>query len=212
MGEPKKGGDGSIDLESWARKFRAAAKADGFAHFREHLRRHGLPNRPKLLLDGTIHFVAMWSGFHSLDRDSGKFAQVLRMQTYSPPTATKSLYACTFNLFGKAYARVFVDSKFSTLDLADMFDVPWDAYQVAGYSEFFVSRLDAGALTRKERVSLQTGVTDDLRYDFSEDELRLDFVEKDWDDFDGTYLHVRLREISDCDHENLNADDSVDIE
>lgn len=207
MGDSKNGGDGSRDLEIWARKFGEAAKADGFARLREHLRLLGLPNRPKLLLDGTVHFVEMWSGFHSLDHDAGKFAHLLRMQTYVPLAATRALYACTFNLFGKAYARVFVDSKFSNLDLADMFDAPWDAYQVAGYSEFFVSRLHAGPLTRKQRLLLQATITDDLRYDFSEDELRLDFVEKNDEDFDETYLHVLVQDISEWDSEDLNADD-----
>lgn len=192
-----------VDLEVWENTFRSNAKANDLALFRDHLRRHGLPNKPKLLLEGTIHFVVMWCAFHSIDNDAESFARLLQMQTYDPEASAEARYAYTFNLFGKAYARVLVDSQPYNLDLADMFDAPWDAYRIAGYSEFYISHLDASPLSQEERDQLQEEITADLRYDFTEDELCIDFVEEDWDSFDESYLHVLLQEIPECDREDL---------
>src|SRR4051812_32639917 len=99
-----------VGLQEWKRTFRAAAAADDYVIFRDHLRRLGLPDKPKALLEGTIHFVVMWAAFFSTDHTES-FADLLRMQTYDPDQATDSVYAFTYDLCGKAYARVLVDKK-----------------------------------------------------------------------------------------------------
>ncbi len=194
--------EGELSLAAWATKFRAAAVADDLALFREHLRRLGLPDEPQLLLDGTIHFVAMWFGFYSIDGDSGGFARLLQMQTYDPAEATDACYAYTFNLCHKAYARVLLDTKFQNLDLADLFEAPWNDYRVAGYSEIYVSRLDGEPLEDAEREELQDEIKGDLFYDYDEDELQVLIVEEDWDGFDDCYMRVKLQEIPECDREH----------
>ena len=122
------------DFGEWARTFRAAAEADDYAIFRDHLRRLGLPDEPLLLLEGTIQFVVFWNSYFSLGR-AESFAPILRMQTYDPAQATEARYAYTFDLCGKAYARVLVDAKYSNLDLADMNEARWSEYPVVGYLE-----------------------------------------------------------------------------
>ena len=165
--------EGEFTFAAWAAGFRAAAEGDELALFREHLRRLGLPDEPQLLLDGTIHFVAMWFGFYSLGGDSEGFTRLLQMQTYDPAEATDATYAYTFNLCDKAYARVLLDTKYQNLDLADLFEAPWNAYRVAGYSEFYISRLDEEPLEDAEREELQDEIKGDLFYDYSEDPPRV---------------------------------------
>ena len=201
---------GDFSFAAWATGFRAAAVADDLALFREHLRQLGLPDEPQLLLDGTIHFVAMWFGFYSLGGDSEGLARLLQMQTYDPAEAIDACYAYTFNLCHKAYARVLLDTKFQNLDLADLFEAPWDAYRVAGYSEFYISRLDEEPLTDEERAELQDEIKGDLFYDYTEDELQVLIVEEDWDGFDDSYMRVMMQEIPECDREDYRNDDDIE--
>jgi hypothetical protein len=182
--------DAALGLEEWQRTFRAAAAADDYAIFRDHLRRLGLPDKPMALLDGTIHFVVMWAAFFSTNQ-AESFADLLRMQTYDPDQATDAVYAFTFDLFGKAYARVLVDKKPGRLDLADLNEAPWHEYRAVGYRSFCISHVDWSLLTVEEQCKLEDEVTDDLRFDYSEDEL--DILVNNSDE---TYLAVYVQDHS----------------
>lgn len=197
--------DDDCDWVEWERTFRAAAEADDCAIFRDHLRRLELPDEPLLLLEGTIHFVVMWSAYFSLDHRES-FAPQLQMQTYDPAQATEVRYAFTFDLQGKAYARVLVDAKFRHLDLADMLGVPWREYGVAGYSDFWISHLDWSPLTFEERCELEEEVNDDLLFDYSENELDISFEDSDYESFDETYLCVHVRERYDTEDDKVEED------
>ncbi|MDB5387909.1 MAG: hypothetical protein JWM11_3555 [Planctomycetaceae bacterium] len=159
------GDDDGVDLNEWEEAFRAAAEADDYAIFRDHLRRLGLPDEPLMLLDGTIQFVQMWNGFTSLARRDA-FTSLLEMQTYDPALSSEAVYAYTFDLCGMAYARVLIESKYGTLD--------WSP------------------LTDEERCHLEMEATDDLRFDYSEDELDIDF---EFAPFDETFLFARVQEV-----------------
>lgn len=200
---------GDCDFAAWAEDFRAAAEADDYAIFRDHLRRLGLPDEPLLLLEGTIHFVVMWSAFYSLGNPRS-FARLLKMQTYDPAEACGARYAFTFDLCGKAFARALVDTKYATLDLADMNEAPWDEYRVAGYSGFDISHLDWSPLTDEERSELEEEVTNDLRFDYSEDELDISFEDACYDSFDETYLHVHVQERYDIEEEEDDEEDQAE--
>ena len=63
------------------------------------------------------------------------------------------------------------------IDLADLFGSPWEAYEVAGYDEFTISRADLKRFTVKEVKSLISLVKDDLYYDYSKESLQIDFTE-----------------------------------
>ena len=205
--------DESDDCEfgEWARTFRAEAESDDYAIFRDHLRRLGLPDEPLLLLEGTIQFVLFWNSFFSLGRTES-FARMLRMQTYDPAQSTDARYAYTFDLCGKAYARVLVDTDYRNLDLADMNEAPWSEYQVVGFRGFWISHLDWSPLTQEERDQLETEIEDDLYFDYSRQELQVQFVDQGWGDeyFDEICLRVRLQEIPEEDQEVDDSEHSDD--
>ena len=172
-----------IEIARWERSFRAEAKADGYAILRDHLRRLGLPDSPELLLEGTILAIRGCFRYTVMDGlDSRHFERLLEMQPYDPAESTDACYAFTFDIAGYIYARVLVEPGFKTLDLADMYGHPWDDYKVAGFSCLYVSRIDWSELASEELRQLKTDVTNDLRFDYTEEEVDFWF-----DDAEKTY-------------------------
>jgi hypothetical protein len=197
----KKSAKDEPDLEyttyrSWEKRLRAAASSDSYALFRDHMRRLSLPEKPKLMLEGTIRVIQAILAFASLDgRPLGRF---LDMQEYNSSEAPDARYALTFDLCGEAFARVLVNSlQESLLDLADLYGYPWDDYKVAGYWCFWISHPDWSRLTSVELKQLESEVTDDLRFDYSEDELDFWFD----DSLDASYLFVRLQDVEEGEEE-----------
>ena len=163
-------------LKRWERKFRKAAESDDFAVLRDHLRRLELPDEPELLLHGTILFVQACCAYATLDGQKS-FDAFLQLQSYFLRDAPDAKYAFTFDICGKGFARVLVPTKSGILDLADLYGNPWWEYEVCGYQCFWVSRTDGKALTEDELLQIQDEVTEDLRFDYSEDELDFWFNE-----------------------------------
>ncbi|MFC1937120.1 hypothetical protein ACFLWY_01010 [Chloroflexota bacterium] len=95
----------------------------------------------------------------------------LNMQQYNPSEAPDARYIFTFDICGKAFARVLADSKHVLPDLADLFGYPWKDYRVAGYESIWISHSDWSFLTSEELQQLEADVTDDLLFDYSADEL-----------------------------------------
>jgi hypothetical protein len=161
-------------FKEWEREFRRDAKADNHALLRNHLQEMNLPDKPKVLLEGTILMVAACCAYMQID--GGLYDEFLAMQKYNPADARNAKYAFTFELGSKAFARILVLKKFgSGLDLADLYNHPWSKYKTCGYNQFWVSRTDGKALTSKEKKLLEKEITYDLRYDFSEDEMNFWF-------------------------------------
>lgn len=166
----------STKLVEWERTYRNARKQDKHDVLSAHMDLLGYEANPKLLFEGTIQLVKMSAIYLSMDnRAIDKF---LSMQAYNPPPNPEAPYIFTFDLCGKAFARVFVGlEEFKMIDLADLFNCPWQEYKVAGYYEFIISRVDQKPLLVKEIKSLTKLVKDDLYYDYSKDELDIDFNE-----------------------------------
>jgi hypothetical protein len=158
-----------LTLPQWARNYRAEAKADKMAVLRDHLRELGLKGKPDLLLEGTIQVVQACSAYMSIDRQS--YAPFLAMQTYDPAQSPGAIYAFTFSLYDRAFARVLVGKDQAGLDLADLYGHPWQKYKICGYDHFLITRVDRKAITKREAAKLERQVTADLRFDYSEDEL-----------------------------------------
>jgi hypothetical protein len=182
------------ELASWAASFRSAAQADGDAILTEHLRKFDLQPDPELLLEGTIDFVIAIVAFATMDGRS--IAVFLDSQKYDPSAANDAMYAVTFDVCGRGFARVLSDTRLKTLDLADLYGMSWDRYQCVGYSRFWVSRVDGDDLNPAELDRLEQDVTEDLRFDYAEDELDFWF---DRDAYKGAMLvsvhdHVDLDE------------------
>jgi hypothetical protein len=179
-------------IDRWERSFRVAARADKYAILRDHLRRLDLPDLPESLLEGTVCVVRACSRYSALDQQPDEqFERFLEMQRYDPSDATAARYAFTFDLHGKAFARVLAESKMQALDLADLYGNPWSDYKVVGYHRLWISRTDWSDLTRKELRQLAKEVTGDLRFDYSEDELAFWFD----DCLDNTYLLVAVQDV-----------------
>jgi len=157
------------EWERWERDFRRAAKADNLALFRDHLSTLGLPDEPEALLHGTILVVNACCAYARLDGQS--LAGFLQLQKYFPDDAPDAKYAFTFDLCGKTFGRVLVSSKVGTFDLADLYEHPWWEYKVCGYNCFWVSRTDGEYLSAEDLTQIETEVTEDLRFDYTEDEL-----------------------------------------
>lgn len=174
---------------SWEKRLRAEARSDRYALYIDHMRRLGLPGKPGLMLDGTIRVIQAISAYASIDGIS--LVPFMDMQQYNPCGAPGARYILTFDLHGKAFARVSADSKLSPPDLADLYNHPWYDYKVVGYRCLWISHPDWSRLTNSELEQLEDAVAADLRFDYSEDELSF------WFDCgpDASYLCVMLQDV-----------------
>jgi hypothetical protein len=169
------------DFNCWQQGFRAAAKADRYAVLRDHLHRLNLPEDPKLLLEGTIQVVQGCLSYSVLDCQP--YGGFLGMQKYDPAEAADAKYAVTFDLCGKALGRVLAPSivgesasqRGFEFDLADLYGHSWLTYQRVGYKRFWISRIDGDGFAPEEMAELESVVTYDLLFDYSEEELDIDF-------------------------------------
>lgn len=178
-------------LDQWEEEFRAAAFADEFAIFRDHLRRFDLPDSPNLMLEGTIRLVRRCSCYATVDQRGERFGEFLAMQTYDPAKATAARYAYTFDIFGKAFGRVFVKTYDGTVDLADIYGSRWNEYRLVGFNHLWVSHPDWSPFPKEEVTEIESGITGDLRFDYTEDEVAF------WcdDSIDETYVFVTVQDV-----------------
>jgi hypothetical protein len=176
-------------LRRWEKYFRAAARSDNYELFRNHLQRLGLPEKPELMLQATVNVMqAIWV-FANLDNQP--LGWFLANQQYDPFKGPDPRYIFTFDLGGKAFARVVVDSlQKRPLDLADLFECPWADFKAAGFESIWISHPDWSQLTSEEVQQLKTDVTDDLLFDYSEDEINYWFD----DSIDPSYLWVSVND------------------
>jgi len=183
-------------LKRWEREFKKAARADNLELFRNHLAKLGLPDKPELLLQGTISVVVACCVYYQMDgRSCDGF---LDMQKYDPSDAEDARYMFTFDLFGKAFGRILVSGKPTDYDLADLYGHGYSEYKLCGYSCLWISRTDGKDLLAEEIEKFEEDVTEDLRYDYDEDELGF------WFD-DSLYkgvLYVYLYDVFDLEDED----------
>lgn len=173
----------------WKREFRKDAATDKLALFGEHLKRLGLPGKPRDLLKGTILAVSACCAYESMD--GRPFDEFLRMQKYDPARVPEMKYAYTLRGRNKLFARILTSKKNQCLDLADLYDHPWVGYKTYGYEGILISRTDGKKLTAREKANLEEDVTYDLRYDFPEEELGFCFD----DSSPRGVLHVYLYDV-----------------
>jgi len=178
------------NLKRWEREFRRGAKADKYTILRDHLRKCGLPDDPETSVEATISVVQACAAYNILDGQA--LDGFLAMQKYDPNEVGEATYAFTFDIFGKAYARVLVRTiKVPGLDLADLYDHPWEDYKLCGYRGFWVSRNDGIDMSRRNLKQIEKEVTEDLRFDYCEDELDIFFD----DESVSGILHVTVQDL-----------------
>ena len=176
-------------LQDWEDSFRAAAAADGQLRLREHLRRVGLPDDPQRLLEGTILVVRMSVAYLRLDGQP--IEPFLDLQQYDPSAVLEATYRVTFDLDGSAFGSIVARAGFKGLDLADLYGSPWESLRCVGYQSLSVVRLDCVPLSLEELDDIEQAVTNDLRYDYGEDEMDIWF---DPDRVDGA-LYVLFQDL-----------------
>jgi hypothetical protein len=157
----------------WSKRFRCDAVMDSAVVLRNHLRRIGLADEPAKLIEGTILLVATAAAYATNDKGDPK--AFIAQQAYHPAANPDTHYAFTFNLHDHTYGRIITPLNKKTLDLADLYGHPWHDYKCCGYNEIRVSRLDDADLTDAEYDRIEKTITDDLVFDFSEDELLIAF-------------------------------------
>ncbi len=177
-------------LDLWEHTFRIAAKLDNYRAASEHLDFLSLDSIPKDFVDGTVNLIRMQAAYCNIDNQP--LDKFLNLQDYTVPFSSEITYIYTFDLCGKAYARAFDDSEHKQIDLADLFGSPWEQYEVVGYHQFWISRVNRGMLTRTEIKDLSQSVKSDLYFDYGTDEIELDFNVA----ADNSFLHVSIESQS----------------
>ena len=186
----------SREFRRWEKSFRAAARSDNCALLLNHMGKLGFLPEPELMLEGTISVIAAVLAYARIEGQL--IDQFLNLQKYAPSQATDARYSFTFDLCGKSYARVLVNSKLETIDLADLLNHPWFDYEVAGYHRIWISHTDWSHLTNEELQQLEDYVTDDLLFDYAEDELNFSFEAS----ADNSFLMVKVEVIWPKEEEN----------
>jgi hypothetical protein len=87
----------------------------------------------------------------------------------------ESYYSFSFNLLDWAFGRVIAPRDIKCLDLADLHDYPWNDFKMCGYYDFRVARLDNRALSDPEIEEIENAITDDIRFDYSDEEVEILF-------------------------------------
>lgn len=191
-----------IPLHEWEKRFRSDAESDGFATligFIEQLTdneviAHG---RGEELVEATVHVIRASCAYWEIDGQIERAKDFLRSQTYPKANSSEPGYNLTFDIHSIALARLVVPKGpiLANLDLADLYDYPWDAYECIGFSRLYISRMDWGELTSPELQELESAVEQDIRYDYSEEEVDLWFEPS----LDGARLDVHLQpRYDDC--------------
>lgn len=181
----------NLALSVWKEAFRAAAEADHCQLLQTHMRNLELPGDPGLLLEGTILLVQMSVAY--LAMDGQQVTEFLEQQKYDPSQASGAPYQVTFDIHGKAYARVNLPASLRPVDLADLYGTPWNTYECVGYSDFWIARVDGKPLSAQEIADFETAVENDLRFDYGDDEVTFWF---DPDRIEGA-LNIVVQDVDD---------------
>lgn len=155
--------------DRWLRQFSADAVADDANELQRHIDYLQLGCSRADLLHGTDLLVLAVMTYLSLDgRDCEPF---IEQQKYWLCGEGLPHYILTFELGEKHFGRLVADKKISGIDFADLFNHPWYAYKTAGFSEVYISRLDGEPFDPGEIDDLERRFTEDICYDYEEDEV-----------------------------------------
>jgi hypothetical protein len=157
-------------LHRWEREFRADFARDGGAGFDPLIQRFGIRTDAQEMLEGTVDFVTACAAFASMD--GVDVDALLADQRYDAQTSAAT-YALTLDLFGRSSARLLVRPEMRSIDLADLYECPWQRIRATGYRDFWISRIDGKALSMGEIEALDRAVRGGLRFDYGEDEVSI---------------------------------------
>ena len=159
-------------LQSWEQEFRADFARDGGARFEPLIQRFGIRTDAQEMLEGTVDFVTACAAFAIMD---GVAISAFLDDQHYDGQASAATYALTFDVCGCSSARLLVAPEMKSIDLADLYEYPWNRLERAGYHDFWVARLDGENLSMEEIDALERVVSGDIWFDYSEDEVSIIF-------------------------------------
>ena len=187
-------------LTEWETRYRSEAKADDYARldtFLVGLEDAGVPvsSTAKRLVDGTVLVMRACCAYWDLDGQTSVARRFLKSQGYPDGVSDLTGYALSFDLYGIAFGRVAIPDGpiLADLDLADLYSHPWHVYKRVGYNRLYITHADWSEITASELKELESQVIQDIRYDFSDDELDLWFETSR----DATSLMVSFQDLDD---------------
>lgn len=164
----------------WQRQFAADAVADDCVEIQRHIQYLGIKCTRADMLEGTnmlLFAVAVY-----LQMDGQNFESMIKQQQYRLAGENLPFYCLTFD-FGKGhFGRILADENLSGVDFADLFNHPWDEYKTAGFSDVWISRLDGEFIDKDESYGLEKRVTEDMYYDYSDEDLSVVILDSGLDD------------------------------
>lgn len=167
-------------LKEWSIQFRSDAESDALKLLDDHIDRLSevvniVRGRPTRLMNGTVQVVVACCSYWGLDHcDRARTKQFLDLQRYSLWKQNGDGYIFTFDLHSKAYGSIRVEDPSMLgdyVDLADLYGHPWWEYERVGYDKLYITRSDWAEFTGPELELIESQVTEDIRWDYSEDEL-----------------------------------------
>ncbi len=164
-----------MDFRTWARQYRADAAADNYELARadwDHVSLEGerepIQKRfAQARVRDTIKLVARVLSMKKMDGQSGG-ERFLALQTYDP-SRSAARYRLTFELGMYRRTQLLVE-EMTDVDLVDL-------HSAITFLVLQVDRCDGAPMSDAETDELKGAIIRDVRYDFAEDEMRLDF----WD-------------------------------
>jgi hypothetical protein len=158
-----------VQVVEWEAGYRQAAEADGGARFAADIERFGIEADPSGMVEATIALVKGCCAMRLVD--GRPLAEFLEQQTYGEAASPQAVYRLLFDMAPGAVGVVLADARLRAIDLADLYEMPWHAWERVGYQGFWLTRLDGEDLTPEEVDALDAAITADLRFDFDEDEV-----------------------------------------
>lgn len=187
-------------LMEWEARYRLEATADGYARldtFLEGLEGAGVPvsNTASRLVDGTVLVMRACWAYWDLDGRTSGARRFLQAQRYPDGVSDLTGYVLTFDLYGTALAKVAIPEGpiLADIDLADLYAHPWHPYRLVGYNRLYITHADWSEITASELRELESQVLQDIRYDFTDEEVDLWFETSR----DATSLTVSLQDLDD---------------
>lgn len=157
------------NVSQWLRVFATDALADDCAEIKRHIEYLKLDCAPEEFVYGTMLLLLAVTSYRKIDgRES---ASLWRQQHYRLGGEGLPFYCLTFELGVGHFGRILTNNKLSEVDFADLFDNPWDEYEQGGFNRVWISRLDGKPIGDKECKALYQLVTDDMYFDYPEEEV-----------------------------------------
>lgn len=164
--------------KQWAHWFALEAQKDKYSIFKRYHQALSLPGKPEDMLQATLLLVQACVIYGS-GLDMQPYQSFLGLQAYDFEQAPDARYGLIFGMGRNRFGRLLTTSKLDYIDFADLYDCPWMSYKTAGFNRAWILRLDGEDFTESELARLETLITKDIRFDYTEKEVSISFGRMD---------------------------------